>query len=393
MTLFEQDSEYLLHTYARRNLAFVSGRGATLREAGGEEYIDFTAGIGVASVGHGNARLAQTLTAQASSVMHTSNLYLIAPQVALAKKLVELSGLDARVFFGNSGAEANEGAIKIARKYGETSGRYEIITLDNSFHGRTIATLKATGQAKFHDHFAPFPDGFCYAENLADIYRKITPKTVAVMIELVQGEGGVQAQDKTEVQQLAAELKSRDILLIVDEIQTGVFRTGEFVASTIYGIQPDVITLAKGLAGGVPIGAVITTKKEVFSYGDHGSTFGGNFLSTAAAITTLEILHEQYASGALAQTVQHFSRRCAEFAAQHSGLFTGETGLGLMRALKAKNDDIKTQVISQAHNERVLVLNSGRSRVRMLPPLTITVAEIDEGFARLGKACSGIDAI
>lgn len=344
MTLNELDQTYVLHTYGRRGLNFTHGVNATIYEANGRDYIDFTSGIGVVSVGHGNAELAETIGDQAAKMIHISNLYLIGPQAQLAEKLVGLTGMDARCFFANSGAEANEGAIKIARKYGEADGqpkRYKIITLAHSFHGRTITALKATGQEQMHNYFGPFPDGFAYARDLAQIPELIDDHTVAVMIELVQGEGGVSPMDKAEVQALAKLLKQKDILLIVDEIQTGVYRTGELLASQLYEITPDVITLAKGLAGGVPIGAIVTTLKDIFAPGDHGSTFGGNYLSTAAGLKVLEILENHQSSGALAEAVTYFKDACAAFAAKHSELFEGETGLGLMRALIARDAEIQ----------------------------------------------------
>lgn len=393
MSLKDLDSKFVLHTYARREIDFVRGVNSTLFDDKGDDYIDFTSGIGVVSVGHGNERLASTIADQAKNIIHISNLYLIRPQAELAKRVVELSGIDARCFFANSGAEANEGAIKIARKYGEEHGeskRYKIITLQNSFHGRTITALKATGQEKMHNYFGPYPDGFAYASSVDQIVSMLDDHTVAVMLELVQGEGGVSPLDKEQVQKLAKLLKERDILLIVDEIQTGVFRTGELLASTLYEITPDIITLAKGLAGGVPIGAILTTHKDIFAAGDHGSTFGGNYLSTASALTTLEILEEYKTSGKLDEMISYFRSKCESFVADHSHLFEGETGLGLMRAFIAKDDKIQQAVIDHAHKNRVLVLKSGRNRVRMLPPLLIGKDEIDEGFARLKKACADI---
>ena len=242
--------------------------------------------------------MVEAISNQAKNIIHISNLQVIEPQAKLAQKLVELSGYDMAVFFANSGAEANEGAIKIARKYGETkfdNKRYKVITLEHSFHGRTITTVKATGQESFHTpHFSPYPDGFSYEKSIEDVYKAIDDETVAVLIELVQGEGGVQPFDKAEIQKLAAHLKEKDILLIVDEVQTGVYRTGEFLASNLYEIEPDIITLAKGLGGGVPIGAVMTKHKDVLSAGDHGSTFGGNYFSTAAGLAVLEILKPMY---------------------------------------------------------------------------------------------------
>ena len=277
MNTKELDAKYVLPTYARADVEFVSGKNARLTDVNGKKYIDFTAGIAVVSVGHGNERLANALCAQVKNMVHMSNLYLIAPQAKAAQKIVEASGYDMKCFFGNSGAEANEGAIKIARKYGEKDGqikRYKIITLNHSFHGRTITTVKATGQESMHNYFGPFPDGFVYADGIDEIEGLVDAHTVAVMIELVQGEGGVQPIDKQKVQNLAAFLKTKDILLIIDEVQTGVYRTGKFLASNLYEIEPDVISLAKGVGGGVPVGVVMTTLKDVFSPGDHGSTFG-----------------------------------------------------------------------------------------------------------------------
>ncbi len=390
MSLAALDQNYVMHTYARRNLEFIKGQGAILTERSGREYIDFTSGIGVVSVGHGHPALSEAIATQASTLIHTSNLYLIEPQAQLARELVHLSGLDARCFFANSGAEANEGAIKIARRYGEEGGlpkRYKVITLAHSFHGRTITALKATGQTQMHNYFGPYPDGFVYAENIDAIEGLIDDHTVAVMVELVQGEGGVTPLDREAVQKLAAVLRRRDILLIVDEVQTGIYRTGELLASGLYGITPDIVTLAKGLAGGVPIGAILTTHKSILSPGDHGSTFGGNFLSSKAAMTVLAILKEYHESGALAEAITYFKDKSEAFARRFDTLFEGETGLGLMRALIARDETIQQAVIDAAHEAGLLILKSGRRRVRMLPPVTISRAEIDEGFKRLESAC------
>ena len=315
---------YVLPTYGRQNINFVAGKNAVLIDSEGKEYIDFAAGIAVCSVGHANERLTKAICEQASKVIHVSNLYYIGPQAECARRIVQLSGYDMKCFFGNSGAEANEGAIKIARKYGEEGGqpkRYKIITLDHSFHGRTITALKATGQESMHNYFGPFPDGFVYAKNIDEIESLIDDHTVAVMIELVQGEGGVQPQDRAKVQALAAMLKERDVLLMVDEVQTGIYRTGEFLASNLYGITPDVITLAKGLGGGVPIGVVMTSKKDIFAPGDHGSTFGGNYLSTAAANEVLDILEAMKESGELDERLLYFETSLAKFASTHPAIF------------------------------------------------------------------------
>ena len=396
MTLEAQDKQYVLQTYARDYTNFVEGKGSTLFDDQGRDYIDFASGIGVNSVGHANPVLADAICDQARKIIHISNLQVIEPQAKLAKRIVKLSGYDMGVFFANSGAEANEGAIKIARKYGEThfeNKRYKVITLEHSFHGRTITTVKATGQESFHTpHFSPYPDGFSYEKSIDDVYKAIDDETVAVLIELVQGEGGVQPFDKAEIQALAKHLKKAGVLLIVDEVQTGVYRTGEFLASNLYEIEPDIITLAKGLGGGVPIGAVMTRHKEVLKAGDHGSTFGGNYLSTRAGLAVLDILEELYVSGALAQTHLYFEKKLQEIAASCDDLFEKEVGLGLMRGLRAKSPQIQSAVLKESMAERLIVLKAGRNTVRFLPSLTISKAEIDEGFKRFEAALARVEA-
>ena len=386
----DMDSEYVLNTYQRNYVNFKQGQNATLFDDKGKDYIDFTAGIGVTSVGHGNARLANAIADQASNLIHTSNLYLIEPQAKLAKKIAELYGQNVSTFFANSGAEANEGAIKLARKYGQKhfgGKKYKIITLEHSFHGRTITTLKATGQDSFHKpDFSPYPDGFLYESNIQAVYKAIDDETVAVMIELVQGEGGVEPFAKEDIQKLASFLKEKEILLIVDEVQTGVYRSGEFLATNLYDIKPDIITLAKGLAGGVPIGAIVTTHKDILEVGDHGSTFGGNFLSTRAGLEVLDILESYKNSGELDEAFIYFDSKLKEFRANFPKLFSEVVGLGLMRGLRCFDSTNLSALIDIAFNEGVLVLKSGRNTLRFLPPLTISKAEIDEGFKRLKNA-------
>ena len=375
---------YLLKNYNPFDVKFVKGINATLFDEKGEKYIDFTSGIGVVSVGHGNERLANAICRQSKNIIHISNLYRIPTQEKLAEILVSYYGKGG-VFFANSGAEANETALKIARKYGEVDDkpkRYKVITLENSFHGRTISTLKATGQRKFHQYFGPFPDGFDYAKDINDIYSKIDDKTVGVMIELIQGEGGVNPFDKDEIKKLANELKKRDILLIVDEVQTGIYRTGEFYASNLYEITPDIITLAKGLGGGVPIGAVVTRLTDVLKPGDHGSTFGGNYLSTRAGIEVCEILKEQKESGKLDTTIKYFEDKLVEIAKEFPDIFDTVSGYGLMRAFKTHKSEIRDDIVKNAFENRLLVLKAGTNSVRFLPPLTISEEEIDEGFER-----------
>jgi len=392
-TIKSTDAQYVLPTYARQDIAFASGENARLKDTEGNEYIDFTSGIGVVSVGHGNPVVTKAICEQVGRITHMSNLYYSEQQAECARRIVERSGYDMKCFFGNSGAEANEGAIKVARKYGEVNGevkRYKIITLEHSFHGRTITALKATGQEAMHNYFGPFPDGFAYAKSIDEIEGLIDGHTVAVMIELVQGEGGVQPLEREKVQALSAMLKQKDILLMVDEVQTGIYRTGEFLASNLYGIEPDVITLAKGLGGGVPIGVVMTSKKDIFSPGDHGSTFGGNYLSTAAANAVLDVLEAYKESGKLDEAFLYFESELKKLFEAYRDVFTGSVGFGMMRGLRVKDADTLARLIAKAREEGVLVLKAGRNTLRFLPPLTISREEMDEGFVRLRRALAAV---
>jgi acetylornithine aminotransferase len=394
VNLEELDKKFVLQTYTRDYTNFVRGENATLFSDDGRDFIDFASGIGVSSVGHGNKRLSSAICEQVKRIIHVSNLQVIEPQAKLAQKICELSGYDGAIFFANSGAEANEGAIKIARKYGEINfekKRYKVITLEHSFHGRTISTLKATGQKSFHSSsFSPYPDGFLYVKSIADIYNSIDNETIAVLLELVQGEGGVEPFSIDEVQNLAKFLRENGILLIIDEVQTGVFRTGEMLASNIYQIEPDIITLAKGLGGGVPIGAVVTKHKNILKAGDHGSTFGGNYLSTRAGLEVLDILNGLYESGELKETISYFEERLEDIRDRFSNLFFQDVGIGLMRGLRAKEADIVSKVVKKSMENGVVVLKAGRNTVRFLPPLTISKSEIDRGFERFEKAISSI---
>lgn len=391
--IVDLDKKYVLPTYARADVEFVSGDNARLVDSDGKKYVDFASGIAVCSVGHANKRVNDAICKQLSNITHTSNLYYIAPQARAAQKIVEASGYDMKCFFGNSGAEANEGAIKIARKFGEKDGeikRYKVITLQHSFHGRTITTVKATGQEKMHNYFGPYPDGFVYADNIDHVASLVDEHTCAVMIELVQGEGGVQPLDKKAVQELAKFLKSKNVLLMIDEVQTGVYRTGKFLAANYYEIEPDVVTLAKGLGGGVPIGVVMTTIKDIFNAGDHGSTFGGNFLSTTAACEVVDILNEIYESGELQKSIDYFDGELEKFYNAHRDVFTSKVGIGMMCGLRVKDADTLTKIINKAREEGVIVLKAGRDTLRLLPALTITKEEIDEGFISLNRALSSL---
>lgn len=421
--------QYLLDTYARDYTHFVRGEGAKLYTDKGEEYIDFTAGIGVNALGHNHPALVESIANQAQKVLHLSNLFYIDSQSRLAKKMVELAGQDMKAFFCNSGLEANECAIKIARIYGErfkvnsndsslrgtrsdsecneaiqkdlhdSSGessifdayknhRYKIITLKNSFHGRSIATLRACGQDKMHTHFSPFPKGFLYAKDISEMIEmaRADNAVAAVFIELIQGEGGIYALPKGQVQELARFCDERDILLMIDEVQSGVFRSGKFLAANHYGIKPNVVTLAKGLAGGVPIGAVLCDKGDIFAPSQHGSTFGGNPLSTTAGLTTLEVLESYQKSGALDKHITLFVAQLQDIKSAFSSVVQGISGIGFMRGLKVKDDETMSAIIAKARKKLLLLLRSGNATLRFLPPLLITKDEIEEGFARLREA-------
>lgn len=376
----------LMNNYFRVNLSFKKGHGATLTTDDGKDFIDFGSGIGVCSLGHAPKGLARVIAKQADTLIHTSNLYKIAPQEELANRICKLLGSKYYVFFANSGAEANECAIKLARKYGASKGKREIISLANSFHGRTIATLKLTGQEKFHSSdFAPYPDEFSCYSSIDEIIKNASDRTAAVMIELIQGEGGINALDLKEVAKLAKFCKERDILLITDEVQCGVYRSGEFVTSKLYGISPDIITFAKGLAGGVPIGAC-ASKHDIFAPGDHGSTFGGNFLSSVAGNYVLGELSRLKKNGSLDKTILSFSKELDKIAKKYKKLIKARTGLGAMLGLELKEPELLGKLYDAALKNRLLVLKSGKATLRFLPPLNITQSEMKKGFKRLNKA-------
>ncbi|WP_169975035.1 MULTISPECIES: acetylornithine transaminase [unclassified Campylobacter] len=382
---------YLLNTYARFDFGFERGEDSVLFDAKGRDYIDFASGIGVNSLGYAHKRVVKTISEQADKILHSSNIYRIKPQEKLAKQISKMLGFKTFSFFCNSGAEANECAIKLARKYGATNfkeKKFEIISLANSFHGRTLATLKLTGQDKFHPEiYAPYIDGFKFYGSISEIIENISEKTVAVMIELVQGEGGINALDKSEAKRLAKVLKEKDLLLITDEVQCGVFRTGEFVTSKLYGIKPDIITFAKGLGAGVPIGACVS-KKEIFEPGDHGSTFGGNFLATATALTALDELKKLKKSGKIDKQIEIFNENLDELCTKFPKIIKQKEGLGLMLGLVLHEGVNLADIIKLAAKNRVLVLKSGTSTLRFLPPLNMKKSEIKEGFKRLQKALS-----
>ncbi len=377
--VFSDDKQYVASTYARFNVAFERGEGSRLYDIDGKEYIDCASGIGVNIFGVCDEVWKSAVIAQLNKIQHTSNLYYSMPQAELAKLLCEKTGAK-KVFFGNSGAEANECAIKVARKYGNTKyGRNEIITLKNSFHGRTIATLSATGQDEFHKYFDPFLQGFKYADpNMDGILRCYTDKTCAVMIECIQGESGVHVLDGGFLRELDAFCKERDILLICDEVQCGNGRTGRMYAYEHFGIHPDVVTTAKGLGGGLPIGACMLFDKcaNVFGYGDHGSTFGGNPVACAGAVSIVERITDDLlleVQGKGAYMTAHIGRMKN---------VKSVSGLGLMIGIETNKP---ARQVAQGCLDRGLIVLTAHDRVRLLPPLNITKGEMEQALNILNE--------
>ena len=372
------DKSYIAGTYARADVVFVSGKGSILTDENDKNYIDFGSGIAVNILGHNFEPWKQAVCAQINQIAHTSNLYYSMPQTILAEKLNKLTGMK-KVFFSNSGAEANECAIKCARKYSSDKygeGRHKIITLVNSFHGRTMATLTATGQDAMHKYFNPFLEGFDYspANDFETLKNKADAKTCAIMIELVQGEGGVNALDTSFVKNIEKFCKEKDILLIVDEVQTGNGRTGKLYAYMNYGIQPDIVTTAKGLAGGLPLGATMLWDKcqSTLTAGVHGSTFGGNPVACAGASVILDNLTDE-----LLLSVTQKSQKIIN-ALKGLKKVKSVTGLGLM--LGVETEGIETAEAVKLMREKGLVVLTAKSKIRLLPALNISDSELDKGL-------------
>lgn len=373
------EQQYVMNTYGRFPVALDHGEGATLWDVEGKKYIDLTSGIGVNSLGYNNPKIVDALTEQAHKLTHVSNLYLTAPMVETAKTLVTATGMG-KVFFANSGAEANEGAIKLARKYSYDKygeGRSKIITLVNSFHGRTVTTLKATGQARFHDFFFPFTEGFDYAEanNMESVKEKADKGVCAVMIELIQGEGGVLPLEPDFVKAVEALCRERDLLLIIDEVQTGIGRTGALFCFQNYGVTPDVVTMAKGLGGGVPVGAVLANKSccDVLTPGTHATTFGGTPLVCAAANAVLSVVNDRKFLTAVREKGEYLRDRILGLGSPD---IEGVRGMGLMLAVLVAPEK-RADLVNALLEKGVLVLTAGQNAIRLLPPLTISYAEMD----------------
>lgn len=382
MGTIEQFNNYVMPSYGRYDLVLEKGRGETAVDENGMEYIDFGSGIGTNSLGYCNEDWVNAVCEQAHNIQHTSNYYYTKVQADFAKALCETAGYT-DMFFGNSGAEANECAIKIARKYSFDKygkGRHNIITLVNSFHGRTLCTLSATGQDVFHNYFFPFVDGFINVEanNIDDLRAKLDDTVCAVMFEYIQGEGGVMALNKDFVDEIFRLCAEKDVLTIADEVQTGVGRTGKFLAGDNFGKKADLTTLAKGLAGGVPIGVCLSGEKcaRVLTPGTHGSTFGGNPISCAGGLAVLKkvntpgFLDEVAAKGAYIREKLLTSKEVKSV-----------SGMGLMIGIELSSK--KAGDIAKAALKKGLLLLTAKTKVRLLPPLTITYDEIDKGLAIL----------
>lgn len=395
--LKRRGERYLVNAYARSEIALVRGQGIKVWDADGKEYLDFVAGVAVNALGHCHPRLVAAVAEQAARLIHCSNLYWIDLQVRLAEVLAGLSGLD-RVFFCNSGTEANEAALKLVRKYAYEKGhpeRYEIIAMEHSFHGRTMGSLAATAQTKLKGGFEPLVPGFKYVplNDFGRFREAVTPQTCAVILEPVQGEGGVYVAEAAYLKELVAFCREKDILVIFDEVQCGMGRTGRWFAFEHYGVKPDVLTLAKALGGGVPIGAMLAREEvaQAFHPGDHGSTFGGNPLACAAALAVIQTMEEE---GLVANAARQgeYLRRGLEELAQAFPLVKEVRGMGLLLGMELS---VPGQPIVNACEKRGLLINCAAGSVlRLVPPLIVTREDIDRALeilsGVLGEAVSQV---
>jgi len=385
------ENRYFMHTVERIPLTLVKGRGPWVWDEDGRKYLDFVAGWAVDSLGHCHPAVTGAVTEQVQTLIHTSNQFYTIPQIQLAELLVQHSCLD-KVFFSNSGAEANEGAVKLARRYGKCyrDGAYEVITVRSSFHGRTLAMVAATGQDKHQQPYLPLPVGFVNVEynDIEVIKAAATKKTCAIMLELVQGEGGVNLPEKGYLTAVRAWCDKQDILLILDEIQTGVARLGTLFAYEQFGIEPDIMTLAKGLASGIPIGATLAKNgASVFSPGEHGSTFGGNPVACAAGYATLKFIIENDIAGNVREVGNYLASGLEKLKREFS-FITDVRGCGLLMALEFSSD-IAQSVVMACLNRGLLVNRLKPNALRFMPPLIIGKGEVDEALGILEQALSG----
>ncbi|MBL7016209.1 MAG: aspartate aminotransferase family protein [Kiritimatiellales bacterium] len=388
----EMQKTYLIPTYAPQ-LALVKGSGTKVWDAEGNEYLDFLAGIAVLNVGHCHPNVVKAIQDQAATLMHVSNLYYNEKQPQLAKALAEKAG-GGKCFFCNSGAEANEGLIKLARLYGSEQKKFEIITMKNSFHGRTLATLTATGQEKVQKGFAPLPEGFVYAEfnNLDSVQAAVTEKTAAVLVEAVQGEGGIIPADPAFISGLRALCDEKGILLMFDEVQAGIGRTGKWFGFQNYDVQPDAFSLAKGLGNGFPIGAVVAAPKvaDTFQPGHHATTFGGTPLACAAALAVLETIEQENLLENATAMGELLLNKLQAIAEQYDWIECAR-GCGLMVGLVLNDSALPLQ--KKLQEKGLLTLATAVRVLRMLPPLTVTAEEIEKAAALIAEACAELESL
>ena len=381
----------VMPTYAP-SVAVASGKGITVRDADGRSYYDFTSGIGVQAVGYGNRKVTEAIQSQAAALTHCSNLFVNAPETELAAKLVALSGLGGKVFFCNSGAEANEAAIKLARRWGHANGgRYEVVTFRQGFHGRTLATVAATAQAWCQEGYDPLPVGFAYADynDLESLKAAITDKTVAVLLEAVQGEGGVTPATDEFMKGVRALCDEKNLLMIVDEVQTGLGRTGTWFAWQGYGVQPDLFTCAKALGGGLPMGALVSNAKlaDVFTPSSHASTFGGNPVAAAAANAVISVIEEDGLLENATKVGALFREALQGFVDKYDKLLEVR-GKGLMLGLVVDGD--AKEVVDALAGQGLLALTAGPNVVRFLPPLCLGEEDLEDAADMISDALDGV---
>jgi acetylornithine/N-succinyldiaminopimelate aminotransferase len=390
---FELERHYFMQTAKRLPVTIVRGQGAKVWDDNGKEYLDFVGGWAVNSLGHCHPVLLQALSEQAKTLIQASNQFYTIPQIRLAELLVQNSCFD-KVFFCNSGAEANEGAVKLARRFGKLhlQGAFEVITCFNSFHGRTLAMVAATGQKKFQEPYSPLPGGFVNVEydSIGAIKEATTSRTCAVMLEAIQAEGGVNVPSDDYLRKVRDWCDQKGILLILDEIQTGIGRIGELFAYRRYGVEPDIATLAKGLASGVPIGVVMAKNKaDVFQLGDHGSTFGGNPLACAAAYATLKFVVDNDISGNAERVGQYLGSKLEELRSRFA-FIVDVRGMGLLKAMEFDRD-IADSVLAACLDRGLLVNKVKPNTVRFIPPLVIGEKEVDQAKGILEEVLAGVE--
>ena len=377
----------VMPTYAP-SVVVASGKGVTVRDVDGRTYYDFTSGIGVQSVGYSNKKVVQAIQEQAAVLTHCSNLYANTPATLLATKLVEISGLGGKVFFCNSGAEANEAAIKLARKWGAANGgRYEVITMRQGFHGRTLASLAATGQAWCQEGYDPLPVGFAYADfnDLESVKAAVNDKTVAVLLEPIQGEGGVTPATEEFMAGLRALCDEKNLILICDEVQCGMGRTGKWFAWQNYSIKPDLFTCAKALAGGLPMGALVSNAKlaDVFTASSHASTFGGNPVAAAAALAVIDVIESDKLLANAVKVGELLKEALQGFVDKYDKLLEVR-GKGMMLGLVVDGDP--KEIVEAFKGQGLLTLTAGKNVVRFLPPLTLGEEDLEDAVDMISDA-------